>query len=77
MRQLWEFPVDCPYHLYIVVSNKLKILLLVLFCSASDRQQEILMQSTLLVFLPVAELEVVLAPVAEQSHHFQQKLEQT
>jgi hypothetical protein len=74
--QFWEFPVDCPYDLDIVVPDKLKVFLLVLFSSGGDRQQEILMQSTLLVLLPTAEPEMVLASVAEQPHHFEQKLEQ-
>ena len=76
VRKLWEFPVDCPYHLDIVVPDKLEVFLLVLFCRGGDRQQEILMQSALLVLLPIAEPEMVLASVAEQPHHFQQKLEQ-
>ena len=74
--QFRKFPVDCPYHLDIVVSDELKILLLVLFGSGSDRQQKILMQPALLILLPVGQLKMILASVPEQPYHFEQKLEQ-
>ena len=63
--QLRKLPINSPNHLNIIVFDKLQILLLILLAINRKLGIDLLVQLTLLVLLPMIQLEVVDIFVAE------------
>lgn len=63
--KLRELAIDCPDYLDIVVADELQVLLLVLLRSCCKGKEEFLVQSALLILLPIGKLEVILSTVAK------------
>lgn len=65
MGKLRELAIDCPDYLDIVVADELQVLLLVLLRNCCKGKEEFLVQSALLILLPIGKLEVILSTVAK------------
>jgi hypothetical protein len=76
VAELGELAVYGTDHLDVVVLDEFQVLLLVLFRVECELACQLLMKFADVILLPVRKLEVILPPIAEQTHHLEQQLEE-